>query len=84
MSPEERKILEETYRLTKENSKWLKKIRKHMLYGTIFRVAYWLLIIGFAVGIFYFLQPYLENLLNIYSGLTDQLDTVNSFFRGQD
>jgi len=82
MSPEERKILEETYRLTKENRKDLKKIRRHMTLGTIFRTIYWVLIIGVGIGFFYFLQPYLDNLIGTYSGLTDRIDTVNSFFSG--
>ena len=80
MNPEERKILEETYRLAKENNKSLKKIRRHMTYGTIFRLIYWGVIIGAGIGLFYFLQPYLENLSNVYSGFTDQINTVNGFF----
>lgn len=82
MSPEERKILEETYRLAKENNKNLKKIRRHMAAGTLFRILYWGVIIGAGIGLFYYLQPYLDNLVQAYTGLTDQIDTVNSLFNG--
>ena len=82
MSPEERKILEETFRLSKENNKTLKKIRRHMAYGTIFRFIYWGVLIGAGIGLFYFLQPYLENLISVYSGLTEKIDTVNSLLNG--
>lgn len=76
MSPEEKELLE----LARENNKMLKKIRRHMTMGTVFRFIYWAIIVGTAIGIFYFLQPYLEGVIKTYTDLTGSVDRVNSFF----
>ncbi len=74
MTPEERQILNELLEKTNENHALLKKMRRHMAFGTMFRFLYWVMILGTAVGAFYYLQPYLENLISIYGGVSD---TVN-------
>jgi hypothetical protein len=51
-----------------------------MFWGRIWRIAYWTLIIGSAVGAYYFIQPYIEQMIGVYGDTKSQLDSVNSFF----
>jgi hypothetical protein len=65
MTPEERSLLENTAALVKENNKILRGIRSSNRWSTIFRVIYWLIIIGLGVGAYYALQPYLMSAIGI-------------------
>lgn len=60
MSPEEKSLLERTYKMAEENNAILRSIRRTARIGTVMKVLYWVVIIGLSVGAFYFLQPYLE------------------------
>jgi hypothetical protein len=49
---------------------------------------YWIVIIGTAIGAFYFIQPYIDSLTNIYgdiregiTGVKAAADTVNGIVR---
>ena len=66
MDDEERKILDKTYSLAKENNKILKELRAAKRREAVMRLIYWLVIIGVALTIFYYIQPYIENLTEIY------------------
>ena len=81
MTPEERGILEETLAVSQENYKILKSIQRSARIGQVMQIIYWLLIIGASVGAYYFVQPYLEQLLSAYSGFQDGAAKVNSFFQ---
>jgi len=65
MTPEERSLLENTMALAKENNKILRSIRRSNRWSSIFRVIYWVVIIGLGLGTYYFLQPYLMSAVNI-------------------
>ena len=43
-----------------ENNKMLHKMRRQAIAGNLMRVVYYLVIIGFAVSSYYFLQPFVE------------------------
>ncbi len=70
MDPETRKMLEDTYDLSRENNKMLKKMHRTAVWGNIFRVIYWVIIVGASVGAYYYFQPVLEGLLSTYEGIT--------------
>jgi len=78
MSPEERHLLEETFKLTKENNKAIKSIKRRLAVGSVMRIVYWIVVLGAGVGIFYFLQPQLDNLTKIYGGFSDNVQSINS------
>jgi hypothetical protein len=59
MTPEEKSLLERTHKLAEENNEILRGIRRSNRISAVFRVIYWIIIIGIGVGTFYFLQPYL-------------------------
>jgi uncharacterized protein (UPF0333 family) len=69
MTPEERRLLEETHALTQENSNILKSIQRAGRVSMAFRVLYWGVIIASSVGAYYLIQPYVDTLKEAYSGL---------------
>lgn len=62
MNEEEKRMLEETLALVKENNEMLQKVRRIQKMNFFFKILYWVLIIGVAVGLFYFLQPFVDQL----------------------
>lgn len=68
MNPEEKKLLEETAALVKETHGLVKKIHTHIMWGSVIRVGYWVVIIGASVGAFYLVQPYIDALKGSFGG----------------
>jgi len=68
MTPEEKSLLERTYKLAEENNEILRTLRRSNRYALIARVAYWGVIILLSFGAFYFIQPYITSLM----GATNQ------------
>ena len=81
MDPESKKLLEETYSLAKENNAMLSSIKRSMLLSRVMTVVYWVAIIGVSVGAFYFVQPYIDQLMEIYGGAKSNLDNVGSLLK---
>ena len=73
MSPEERELLQKTAELTEENNHILHSIKRSMRWSRIMTYIYWIFIIGSAVGAYYIIQPYLDQLLDVYSGAKSTL-----------
>lgn len=65
--------------LTEENNQILKKMRSSQKVASVMRAVYWLIIIGVTVGAFYTLQPYLDQLKDIYGGASDVLNNFKQF-----
>jgi len=65
MTPEEKSLLERTYKMAEENNSMLRSIKRTNRIGTIFRIIYWVVLIGAALGVYYYLQPYLEGVSDI-------------------
>ena len=69
MTPEEKSLLERTYKLAEENNEILRGIRRTNRLSMVMRALYWGFIIFASVGAYYFIQPYITTLL----GVTDQM-----------
>jgi len=80
MDPESKKLLEDTFVLAKENNKMLHSVMRYMRISRMMSIIYWVLIIGSAVGAYYFIQPYVDQLIGIYGGAKSGLDNFGSFF----
>ena len=78
MNPNEEDLLKRTYELSQENNHILKGIRSSNRWGTFFRIFYWIIIIGISVGAFYFVQPYIDTVLNAYKNIRGDLNNVKS------
>ncbi len=66
MTPEERSLLERTYKLAEENNAMLQSIRRMSRISTAIRVLYWVVILVASFGAFYLIQPYVQSFLDIY------------------
>jgi uncharacterized membrane protein len=69
MTPEERKLLEETHEMVLENTKVLNGLQRANRFSLAFRFVYWTIIIGSSIGAYYLIQPYIETLKDAYSSL---------------
>jgi hypothetical protein len=75
--------LEAVYEMTYENHQILKTIRRQQYFANTFRVLYWLAILGFVGGSYYYVRPLItalsgdkgkfEETLNHFNQLRDQL-----------
>jgi hypothetical protein len=81
MEPEEREILKKTLELAQENNKMLHAIRRSMFIGRIVRIVYWVVIIGAAVGIYYYIGPYIEGAIRAYGSVKSDIKTFGDLFR---
>ena len=78
MSPEERQLLIQTHRLTEENNHLLRKMHRAALWGRVFHFIYWVVIIGLSLGAYYFIQPYIDQLTQVYGGIKSDVGTVQN------
>jgi hypothetical protein len=62
MSPEERELLNRSVVLAEENNQILHSMKRSQRWSSIARAVYWIFIIGSAVGAFYLLQPYVDQI----------------------
>jgi len=63
---EDKKIIRENLELAKENQHLLKKIRRGQFFENVSRVFYWIIIIGASLGAYYFVQPYMDKIRDIF------------------
>lgn len=78
MDPKDRMMLQDLLDLTEENNKILKKLYSSAKWGRLFKLLYWFVILGIAFGSFYFVQQYIDRILDVYNGFKTDLGGVNS------
>ncbi len=76
VTPEESKKLDEVYELTRENHDMLKKVRRVQKNAMTVRVIYWLVIVSMAFGAFYYIKPYVESLVSVYTDTTNTIGNI--------
>jgi len=76
MTPEERHLLELTHKLAEENNRILVSIRRSNRVSAIFRVLYWIIIIGISVGAYYFIQPYVNTAFDLFNVVKQDIQQV--------
>ncbi|MBI2627416.1 hypothetical protein HYW72_00620 [Candidatus Nomurabacteria bacterium] len=81
MSPEERELLNRSVSLAEENNKILLSMRRSQRWSSVMRAVYWIIIIGSAVGAYYFIQPYVDQLIGIYGGAKSNLDGLGEILQ---
>jgi hypothetical protein len=67
MTPEERSLLERTYKMTEDNNAMLRSIRRSSRISNIMRGIYWGVIILLSFGAYYFIQPYVNTMLGLFN-----------------
>lgn len=78
MTPEERELLNQSVALSKENNKMLHSMIRSQRIASVFRAMYWILIVGSFISAYYVLQPYLEQVMGVYSSAGDILKNFNT------
>ena len=71
--------LNEIYKLTKENNRMLKKMRRDAFVGGILKFVWWiaiLVVIPYLIYVFY-LQPYVLQLQSLYSTVNESAGQLN-------
>jgi hypothetical protein len=77
MPPYEKQLIEETAKLTKENNKILRGMARAAWWARFFSILRWFIIIALTLGAYYYLEPYLKTLLNLYSSLGSNIPNIN-------
>lgn len=65
MEPEMRRLLQ----LTEDNNAMLKKLMGDLRWRRFWGFVRWAIIIGSAVGIYYWFQPFIDNIMSTYDQL---------------
>ncbi len=78
MTPEEKSLLERTYKLAEDNNEILRQMRRVNRFSTALRFLYWAIILGLSFGAYYFIQPYIDSLSGLYGQARDNIQTVQS------
>ena len=78
MDPESKQLLQNTLALAEENNKLLHKIRGVQKRETIWNTVKILVIIGIALGSFYYVEPYLNKVMDLYSSVSGVEQKINN------
>lgn len=73
MDEQEKKLLEQTYELVKENNQILHRMRRDQKRAFMFRVIYWVIILSFAYGAYFYIEPYVQKFITLYSSSNQSL-----------
>ena len=77
MSDEELKVLlRENIEVSKESLKILKKINRGRIFGNVFSVLKWTLIIGLSFGAYYYIEPFFSQYIDMLKGLTSGVENI--------
>lgn len=79
MDAEDKKKLDHMVQLVEENHVYIKKIHRSLKLSQTIKAVYWVIIIIFVLGGFYFLKPYLATLSNVYSTVSGKQGTGFQF-----
>ena len=57
-------------------------MRRSQRIANVVRIIYWIILIGAAIGAYYFIQPYIEGAQEIYSNVDSRFTAVDAEFQG--
>jgi hypothetical protein len=77
MDPESKQLLQNTLALAEENNKMLHKIRGVQKRGTFWQILKFIIIIAIAFGSFYYIEPYLNKIMALYSSVSGMEQKIN-------
>ena len=69
MDDEVKQLLEENLAIGKDNRRMLKKLLSYRRWEAIYSFVKWVIVLGFGLWTYYYLQPYLEQVLAAYNQL---------------
>ncbi|PIP58093.1 MAG: hypothetical protein COX02_02105 [Candidatus Vogelbacteria bacterium CG22_combo_CG10-13_8_21_14_all_37_9] len=72
-------VLKELKELSKENNKLLHDLHRNLWWGRFFGFIRWAVIIGSAVGFYYYFQPVLDGLIGSYQTIIEGVNNLSNF-----
>jgi amino acid permease len=78
MTPEERELLTKSIKISEENNKILRGMRRSARIASALRIFYWVIILGSAFGTYYFIQPYIDAIVRNYNGMQQNADLIKN------
>ena len=79
MDAEDKQKLDRLLELAEDNNAYIKKVRSSQKTAQMFKAIYWVVIIIVMLGGFYFIQPYVADMVNLYNGGIGAIKTVQNF-----
>ena len=76
MEIDNNKKIDEILELLEENNKMLRHIRGSQRRSQIFRLLYIVVIIALTAGAYYYINPYISQVMDAYSGIQDTLGGI--------
>ena len=70
---EKGRLLDRIGELTEQNNKLLHKLVRAQRWATFWSALWWLVVLGSSVVAYYYLQPYLDQILKLYKQLGPSL-----------
>ena len=70
------KLLKENLELSQENNKILRSMRSSARWSRFFKIIFWLIIIGTTAGTYYYLQPFLAEMMKAYQGIVSGANKI--------
>lgn len=70
------KLLKENLKLSQENNKILRSMRSSARWSRFFKIIFWLIIIGTTAGTYYYLQPFLTEMMKAYQGVVSGANKI--------
>ncbi len=79
MTPEERRLVQETLDIARENNNILRKMRRGQFFSNIIQSLKWIVFIIISIYSWLLIQPYFERIIETYSQVQDAANSVNNF-----
>ncbi len=76
--PEEyvKDLLKKNLEISEESLKILKKMHRAQMIGRTFKMLKWLVIIAIALGVYYYIEPYLKVMINNFNQIISMLGDI--------
>ncbi|MEK7117383.1 MAG: hypothetical protein AAB861_01260 [Patescibacteria group bacterium] len=76
MDQEDKEILRKTLDVAQKNNRILEQMKRSMFWGRVMRYIYWAIILGVGVGAYYFIEPYIDQILSVYGGFKGNINSI--------
>lgn len=77
---EDKKKLDQILQLTEENNKYVKKVRSSQRNASLFRLFYWLVLIGISVSTYYYVKPIVGETKSFFNHASESLRQAGIVF----
>ena len=81
MDQEDKSTLRKILELEQKNNKLLTSLHKSAFWGKVFRTFYYIVIIGAAIGAYYYVEPYIQGATDAYSTFKADVQSVKDKFK---